>query len=244
MRKVLISLLVVGLVLGMSMGVMAQENIADIDQASNDKGNAAGAEAYLEQIGLGNEAYLVQKTGGNTGPRPSFTELSQIGDNNSADIYQNQKTSSMNLYIYLDQEGDDNEAFLTQNTRASSDIDIDQLGDRNSISLKQLGDYSENSSFIMTQDGDDNMVVGVGKNQYGMWLNDWDNAYQTGSDFVGSQIGDENKIGLYQGDESSAVVNQLGDNNKVLLWQGDGGHSVGINQNGNNNVSEVIQTSN
>lgn len=243
MKKVGILVLALALVVGMSFGVIA-DNFADIEQSSNDKDNSASAEAYLEQIGSGNETFLDQKTGSNTSGWPTFADITQDGDGNHADIIQSHSTSSTVHYLYLDQIGDDNEAILKQTGRSSGDIDIDQLGDRNLIRLEQSLDYSEDSNFNMVQDGNDNMVVGVGKNQYGMWLKDWDNASQAGSDFVGSQIGDDNKIGLNQGNNSSAVVDQIGNDNKVLLWQGDGGHIANVEQDGNNNISEVVQTSN
>lgn len=63
--------------------------------------------------------------------------------------------------------------------------------------------------------------------------------------FGSFQRGDDNRIGIRQGNNDTGLIQQLGNNNTSLLFQGGApSHSATMLQDGNNNMADISQTSN
>jgi hypothetical protein len=209
---------------------VGDNNIAQIDQLSY-------VDAYQEQGELseqgqyGNDNWAAIDQGQNYAANRSQATQLQIGDENKAYIYQRGLTNNV---ATQNQIGNYNEAFLVQNGRDNF-FQLEQIGDGNIVG-------EEGNAF--TQNGDGNKFAGV-TNVAGLAFDEDGFAIQSDGatlDLDSYQTGNNNIIGLNQGEGDVGLIQQLGDNNEALLWQGGGANDASIIQTGNGNTAHVMQT--
>lgn len=239
MRKLFISILVVGLVLGMSFGVMADDNEADVEQQGN------GLEAYVEQIGNLNDTKITQTS---TNGMDMLADVFQEGNNNESIIDQ----VSNNKYLqeaFIDQRGDYNFAKINQPGRNAEGY-INQDGYDNTAEIhqnykKNKHDTEKKLDGYINQVGNDNSAyINHSMKSFGY---SYAGIMQDGNDNNASIEQHQDNGDFYGSDSSSgewAVISQIGDQNDADINQNGLYNEAIINQNGNNNISEVIQASN
>lgn len=240
-----------------SVNQESTDNVAYVMQGwSNPDDYVNDNNAIISQFSSDNDARIFQYNGDNN----TATVTQQGGNDNNGQISQG--------YLWAVHDLNIAEAFFSEGN-------IVQNGDQNNATVMQFGDSNffdlvQNSSgnvvgeegsvsqgakwFI--QDGDRNQFAGV-INSGGLSFTNALSAEQNNgstldyetegiSGYYGSfQFGDDNKIGLRQGQDDWGLIQQLGNDNTALLSQsGSGGNSSTILQHGNNNSSSVIQTNN
>ncbi|SOD88877.1 Curlin associated repeat-containing protein [Spirosoma fluviale] len=147
--------------------------------------------------------------------------VEQIGNGNVGDITQTSIADHFygrgNNSVYLGQTGDNNTAALTQVVGGGDNIYVTQVGNNNSGTVSQSG---ERLSATITQTGNDNSAT----------------VNQTPADGATTSI-------TQTGDRLSATVTQNSDNVAVIDQRNSGveGSSVVVLQNGNRNLTNVIQ---
>ena len=144
---------------GTRQSILTQEG--DGNTTDNFQTSSTWVESLLKQVGNNNLIMLYQLG-------ESSSDITQTGDENAVYLYQNPGS------FFLTQTGDRNEVF-----------GINEGDDADPMGVAEIPPFAEQygSSFIGTQDGDDNQV----------------NLYQSGNN-VGlvSQVGYSNVIGLFQ----------------------------------------------
>jgi len=249
----------------------AVNNRAFIDQSGDDneatinQTNASGTQQLhygtIDQIGDGNEAILDQSMWyGNVGHTGSIEQtgydnfanlqmgganndrgtINQTGNDNIADIDQMRGASGTSnpAIVEVNQTGDLNEVYMDQHSSTWTHAYIDQIGDENYVDLRQAqADHAD-----IWQEGDRNEIAGVTNND-GLEFALSERAYMHSSEFHGTQIGNDNTIGLYQRNNNLGTITQTGNDNEALLYQGGtGGHTSTIIQTGDQNTGHVKQT--
>ena len=204
------------------------ENLAEIDQ---EQGNG---DFYGEDSTAGEIAQIIQLGNNNEGI------IDQDGLNNEAYIVQGSFLSNYGLLADVDENMASNNVASVMQDGNTNLAGVVQWGSNNEVDLEQYG--NENEARI-GQFGNNNMVKGVNETNDGLVFANSKPAKQfNGATFTGLQIGDDNKIGLRQGKDDSAIVNQNGDSNEALVYQfGGQPNTTTIDQDGNGNFSEVIQ---
>ena len=208
--------------------------------------NTSNSDARITQYNVNENVATVTQDGGNF---------------NNGQIYQGYLFNSLETSPsvandnegYIDQVGDQNSATVMQ------------LGNNNLFNLVQTGTGNtvgeegavQSGSNWFKQRGDRNEFVGVNQGSNGLSLAlfsaaeqnngatlDFDSEGITG--YYGSfQRGNDNSIGLRQGNNDVGQIQQLGNSNTSLLYQvGAESHSATILQDGNSNTASVSQTSN
>ena len=195
------------LILCFSGMVLAVGNKSKIEQKGDQQ------IARVGQEGIVNEVFIIQGLG--------------CAESNEAYVYQNGDNNIANVEQYLDknivdisQEGDYNT------------VDIIQTGSNNECTLEQIND---NNKFECFQIGSGNLIKGLdGDSYFTLEFNEDKPAVQfDGATFTSTQVGWDNKIGLYQGNGYSAHIEQYSGNKKALLYQTGGpDHYVEIIQYG------------
>lgn len=212
--------------------------------------------ASISQFSSDNDARIFQYNGDNN----TATVTQQGGNDNNGQISQGYLWAVNGLNIsaafsnegHIVQNGDQNNATAMQ-FGDSNFFDLVQNGSGNV--LGEEGKVSQGAKWFI-QDGDRNQFAGV-VNSGGLSFSNALSAEQNDGStldfdteglagYYGSfQFGDDNKVGLRQGQDDWGLIQQLGNDNTALLHQsGSGGNASTILQHGNNNSSSVIQTNN
>jgi hypothetical protein len=238
------------------------QNLASVKQGSN----LAGTNLF--DVVNRNDAVITQNTSNSVARIRQFdgddnvATVTQDGGNfNNGQIYQG--------YLFNSQEAspsvaNDNEGYIDQVGDQNS-ATVMQLGGYNLFNLVQTGTGNtvgeegalQSGYNWFKQRGDRNEFVGVNQGSNGLSLAlfsaaeqnngatlDFDSEGITG--YYGSfQRGNDNSIGLRQGNNDVGQIQQLGNSNTSLLYQvGAESHSATILQDGNSNTASVSQTSN
>jgi len=138
-----------------SAQTLSEDILLQPSELLNDNSDLNGNEAYINQVGEGNEVDLVQTQVGEE--KLNLAEVLQTGDLNVARIYQDggenqivliQKGDSNMYELYI--EGSDNKSAVIQNGDANSIIQ--KLTDANQVNIEFLQQGNENE-IIHIQEG-------------------------------------------------------------------------------------------
>ncbi|MBM7557717.1 curlin repeat-containing protein [Halanaerobacter jeridensis] len=248
MRKLLVLSLAVMVVMSYSGLIYAADgNTAEVEQNGTH-------EAYVFQGGLNNEATIQQGHPGNT-PHGHVVDVWQEGKANVINVSQRVHNNTVEAMQF----GKANEINVRrQSGWGNNMIDVLQDGDKNKVDILQKGgrdsavrleQYNDGNEFTLTQDGYDqykghnNQVKGVKESSGNLRFAGNRAAQQfNGALFTGTQLGDNNKIGLRQGKNDIGVIYQEGQDNMALLYQaGSVSHTATITQKGVGSKAEVCQ---
>src|SRR6056297_1644829 len=193
------------------------DNVATVTQDGGNFNNGQISQGYLWNMPAANASVANDNEG----------YIDQLGDLNNATVMQ----LGNNNFFNLVQNGTGNT--VGEEGRVST----------GSVWFKQRGDRNE---FVGVNQGSNSLSLALfsaAEQNNGATL-DFDSEGITG--YYGSfQIGNDNRIGLRQGNNDVGQIQQLGNSNTSLLYQvGAESHSATILQDGNSNTASVSQTSN
>lgn len=216
-----------------------------------------------EVVGNNNQASVNQNGENNFGGiwsmgSDNIVNLDQVGDNNVARLSNGYNYSTVNGVPGIN-PANSNTIELEQ-IGSNNWVRNFQLGDNNLLRLKQngngntVGGRTPRSSTLpdgrnaraeyFQQYGDNNKLAGVLKSGDNLSFDEAGFAEQNdGStlDAASYQFGNDNIIGLRQGEGDMGLIQQDGNDNSALLWQ-DYSNDATIIQSGNMNSAEISQS--
>ncbi|MFW6029087.1 MAG: hypothetical protein ACOCRO_02405 [Halanaerobiales bacterium] len=251
MRKLGILVLAFALVVGMSLGVMAEEetlgeNIADIEQTGN---NNSGGITQEGEESIIFDAWITQNGSSNTATLDQATEVAETV---LAGIYQDGKGNLANVEqgdheTWVTQIGDWNEADIITSARGKANVY--QEGNSNLIDVEQSGTgYMDVSMEVdAKQVNTDNSTIYVNQSDYGnanLRQIDQDNSSITVDNSPNSPY--DVDVQVYQGLDRKGegnVANVYANNYQNADGSSGNEQNVLITQDGNWNTANINQSS-